>query len=437
MTTGLTSNFTISTYTDNTFQYKIDEVSVIGIVCTPGLLNSVSITPSSYITGDISTYQFNIKTTTNIPIKGYIEVYFPTEILFTSISCINILGFNSQISCVISNNLINVTQGLELEAFVPGTLCFNILGIRNPPSTKPVLFSVYTKSNVFVIDYLQNITLAMLYPHSLASAQVSFTNSVIGTSAVLTVSLVPFNFVGITQIQIWPPDEVSFSYSDCSVLSGITFITCFENKNGVSANVSYSGNFVSASFNIFSIITPYSTRPSSSFSIYTFVSGYLVDYCNTSLSIAATSPGTFEQVSLVLKDSGIAKVTSYTFSMKNLHTIPTQGYIQIVFPLQVTFTPLTTCIYLSAQANCSLKTQKIEFYPSLSLIPSFFSITITNLQNYNLLSTSSFFNITSYTADNYAIDNYSSLTTNFDCHSPCANCSGTADNCTSCTSAYL
>ena len=435
---SITSNFTISTYPDSTFSYWIDTYLGSGLSYTAGTLSSVSILPASSTTGDSTTYTFAITPTNPIPLKGYIEIALPPEITASQVSCSNAVGFNAPLVCYLSSSTVNITQGFEASALASGTLSVSVSTLRNPASTRPSsYFAICTKSLSLSIDCLSNVAVTMTTAHLMASASISVSDTAVAGQGIVTVSFSPFNAEIITQILVVPPSEVTIVGPVCGIVAGFSTITCGSSSGGVFVNPVYSGTLATAGFTISGVTLPGSTKPSSTFSIYTSNNAFLIDYWSTGLVIAATQPGQFESLLVSVADSGINQVTSYAFTFKNSHTLPAAGYLEIVFPSQISFTSTVACTYLSITSPCTLLPSTILFYPNTPLVPSIFELAVSGLKNYYSASTSSAFSVTSRTTDGYSIDVHSTLTVSFTCHSPCTSCTTTADTCTSCTGLYL
>lgn len=61
-------------------------VSGVTVTASPAPLGSVTVTPSSDVTGDVTKYRFEIEITNELPIGGYIVIIFPTGIAFSDLA---------------------------------------------------------------------------------------------------------------------------------------------------------------------------------------------------------------------------------------------------------------------------------------------------------------------------------------------------------------
>ncbi|CAG9317925.1 unnamed protein product [Blepharisma stoltei] len=434
-------NFLIETYTDATFLYKIDSDSSISISATSDYLTSVTITPKSYVTGDITTYTFAIQTKNTIPSGGTILINFPSQIIASDLTsaCQNFVGYDSNTICVNSESSIQVNQGFPSN-FSPGLLSFDIGLIRNPITTQSSdTFQVYTKYNSMILDKLESgITVTMTTPHDLLSAAISITSNIIATENDYTFTIAPYNTMyNNGYLLITFPSEISLPSSpNCDISGSITTsVACSIVNSQLKVVIGLSSDTTSAfSFILHSIINPSSTKPSSSFTIETLINGYSIDKLSSKITVQATQPASFPNLQISLSDSGISATTSYKFTLTTLHTLPAGGYIEVAVPSQITIT--SSCLIVEINTSCTITSSNTirSLSASTDYPPTTISFTISGLKNYNIATTSSNFIVTTKTSDGYSIDQNSLQTVTFTCYSPCETCDNLPNTCTSCIS---
>lgn len=107
----------------------------------PSPFDTIVITPTSTITGAVTTYTFSITTTNTIPTGGYVTVDFPDNVSIIDVAdaqtnCTGIAGFGGSLSCAITSTSIRVNDGFTTGSFNGGELLeFSVTSVKNPPST--------------------------------------------------------------------------------------------------------------------------------------------------------------------------------------------------------------------------------------------------------------------------------------------------------------
>lgn len=434
----VTGGFSIATYTDSKFEYKIDTFLGGPLQFSPGTIKSLLVEPKSLVTGDVTDYVLTFTTEKTIPMKSYIEVYIPPEISYGSISCSTILGFDSSVSCSINSNWLNITKGFEYQAFTSSQLQLDLSSLTNPLSTKATsFFKAYIKYQGLPIESREDVSIFVTSPHKLKSVSISSSSLTVNSISILTLSITPYNLLSATSLIITPPADILVANPTCLIITGLTSITCQSQSNQITAQVIGFSLTTDIQFTISGVTTPSSLKTSDSFSVFTYSDTYSIDYIDSGLALTMTQPTSFSSLSVSVKDSGISVTTDYIFTIKTSTTLPTGGYFTILLPSQISLTPSTSCLFETSTCQFSLSPSTITIYPPTPLVPSSFTITILYIQNPSQVGQSSNFLITTATYDNYLIESSNSLSVSFTCHTPCLTCFESADVCISCNQMFL
>ena len=164
---------------------KIDDWTGSKFTPTQNALQSVTITPSSYIAGDFPViYQFTIRTPYTVEANAFIYVKFPTGDLYvydTSIAsdkCNAITTLSSSnIKCSAKQTELTITKGFPSGICAcTGDISFSVGGIINPRSLKPTqtfIVSIFTSDNYVIYTKQTGITLKMTDPDRTTTVLIS------------------------------------------------------------------------------------------------------------------------------------------------------------------------------------------------------------------------------------------------------------------------
>ncbi|CAG9326962.1 unnamed protein product [Blepharisma stoltei] len=472
-TTATSSVFTITIYSDSTLDYSEVNDQSATVTATSGSLQSVTVTPSSYTTGDSSTsYTFLITTGHKIVAGGQVLISFPSDvsIVFSTATCSNPIGFSSGYSCSFTSSSVTITYGFPSD-FPQGQIGITVSSITNPGTTKPTnTFSVTSSYQGSLIDTLTSgITIAMTQAHLLTSASFTLGSTTVGATADLKVAISPYNSMASgSYALITPPSQIEFPSSPTCVSqsSNLQSVSCSISGSALKAAFTLASTSTSEiDFSIKNVVGPPSTKPTDTFSIFTYISGYSIDYISSGVFVSASTPATMV-ASVTPTNTGIAQTTSYTFTLNTLHTVASGGYVIIVFPSQVSYSGIT-CTYNSQAVSCEDKgSNTIWVSPFASdFTAGKLTFIVNNVENYSQPGTSGAFQITTMTSDNYKIDYSGSAAVTFTCALPkysyqnncvdncpdgtyangsecsscatgCATCSGSSTNCLTCSQGY-
>ncbi|CAG9335482.1 unnamed protein product [Blepharisma stoltei] len=432
--------FIVETYTSSEFLYLIDYDASATITATSDSLKGVTIAPSSFTTGDITTYTFSINTRNTIPQGGGLKIVFPEEISIqdTTVKCQNAVGIDSSFTCTNTYNSITISNGFLSSSFQPGLISFTIGSIKNPGSLKASKsFQVFTSYSGLTIDSMtQGITIQMQTPHTL-QASISSASYTVGETTSYTLKITPYNALPANSgLQIVPPSDLVILPSVQCEASGITAFTvsCALEGSSLIAELTFSAQVTSQfSLQISQIINPSSTKPTQSFGITTTSEGYSVDSLQSGLSIQMITPGKLNSASVFTQDTGISVTTDYTFTLELNHQVPTGGYVEIQIPSQITMTSNIKCKEID-YVQCEMAGNNIlQIFLFGQSISSNLNFSVENLKNYQFTTASSPFVLTTKTSDGYSIDTINGNVIVFTCNSPCQECDTLPDSCVSCS----
>lgn len=451
------SSFTFTTFTDSTLTYQIDTLSS-GIIFTalPATLSSVTVTPTSDLVGETTTFTFTLITTTTIPTGGYIFASFPTGVTVAdtasaSESCTKITGFNSgTFNCNVNSTSIIITSAFASGSFSAGTLAFALGYMNNPASTKSIQSFVVSSfdSAGYAIDKLSTgISIKVNTLNSLASVNLSVSGLVNGALSSYAFEIIPKNTIPAQCIVlITPPASVSLpSVPTCSgISSGIASIVCVLDTNGnLKISLALSSPITASSslkFLVNNVKNPPTTQPSASFSLSTFTSdNFGIDTKASGITVTTTTPGAISTIYITASNRKISASTSYTINYVPINLHPAGTVLTITVPIELTVSSITCTSLVPLGLSC-LSSSNIVITSSFATPVSNSEnvlITLSGLTNPSYLLTTSTWSIVSKTGD-YLIDSSTSVTSTFSCTSPCLTCNISPSYCTSCltTSSY-
>lgn len=436
----MTDPFIIETFTSNDFLYVIDQDRSVSIVATSDYLNSVTITPQSLVTGELTFYKFEINTRNTIPQGGGLIVSFPSQIYIsdTTQKCVSYMGLDNSFSCFLTLNSITITNGFLSGDFKTGVISFGLNSIKNPKTTEMTeSFRVYSTYNSLVIDSLEiGIKIQMIYPNNL---RVSITpdSFVVSDTTSYNFAITPFNQMPVnTRVRIKPPSDIIFKEPILCESTGILSfsVSCVVSEDYIIADLIFS----SPSSSIFSVKVskvknPSSTKPTDSFMIYTISGEYMIDFVDVGAIVQMTTPANLKSAQITPIDSGISITTTYKLIIELNNPVSDYDYFEIQIPPQITMTSNTKCKYLSIYISCQAKGNNILqvfifIYQSTGTI----EFSIENLKNHQFTSTSSSFLISTKTMDGYMMEFMRGNVILFTCYEPCKECFNYPTVCTSC-----
>ena len=454
-TTATTSTFTYYSATDSTGSYQIDSLST-GITFTAAVasLVSASAAPSSYTTGETATYTFEVVTKNTIPSNGYLKVTFPSELSFSSSSsaassCSGVTGFTSSVTCTISSQVLTVF-GFSSGQFTAGTLQWTVGYVSNTYSTAPsssFVIGSYDSSGNAIDQKSSGITVTLTTANTFSSFTVTPSSYVNGNTGTYTISAQLKNITPSgSYIILTAPSTVTLpSTPSCAVVSGITAVSCsYESSTSIRAVLTNSATISAGStvsFTISSVKSPGTTKPTSSFTAFSYTStGYSIEKKETGITLATTTAATISTISISADDPKISVSTAYTISYLPVNTHASGTVLFITIPSEFTIGTIScskVSSSLSESMTCLVNGREITVNSAFSsdvAAASTVSIKLSGFTNPTSQLTTSAWVVASVTSDNYLIDRSSTVTSSFTCDSVCLTCITLSSTCTSCSS---
>ena len=441
--TSETDSFQIDVYSDSSFNYLIVTDASVKITPTPGELSSGSVSYTSLTTGDTTDYTFELETAHKIPAGGYVKIELPDSISVSlgSSECFEPYGFSPGYSCTFTTNSISVEGGFASEYF--GQLSLKVSNLKNPPTSQTSSsIKYYTQYNSFTIDRkLEGITVTMEVPNEFQSLRVESQSEVVGQTTNFIVYLDPFNLLydGSHVLVKFPPELSVPSSPECfSNNNLLKSVSCtLEPGDLLKAALSFTSTVHSeVVFGLRSVKNPPSTKPTSSFSVSSYIGSYFIDSTKEGVQLTASAPAEMPG-SVTLDNYLVTQTTNYHFKLETLHLIPSGGYLRVVIPESISTTDSLDCLYKGASVPCNQQDQVtlLLYIFESELQPSNLEFSILGLKNPPNSVTLSGFEITSKEGI-YLIDRSSSIQVEFKCTSPCSECKDSPTSCTTCLENY-
>jgi hypothetical protein len=212
-----------------------------------GSTTSISVTPSSLITGDSSNYEFSITPKTMLISGDVLKIIFPIQITGLNNSNISIVG-TLNLSASLRNTITKDAQGIYTVSIILSfnTACncvtssekfvFQIQNLKNPISLKQTdtfNFSFSTSDSYEIEKFTSNLQITMTTPNQLQEAYVKGTNNQKNSTTDYTIRFTPVNIIPKGgYIVIIYPSQISVLDGSCSsVLSLPQTIMCTNDSN--------------------------------------------------------------------------------------------------------------------------------------------------------------------------------------------------------------
>ncbi|OMJ74195.1 hypothetical protein SteCoe_26950 [Stentor coeruleus] len=452
-TTAVSSTFTWKTTTDSTALYTIDQkTSGITFTAVTASLVSASVTPSSLVTGVVTTYTFIVVTKNIIPINGYIKVTFPSCLSISDTTnaastCTKIQGFTSStLTCTATSSSLTV-NGFSSGSFSAGTLEWSINYTKNPSSTatcSTFQINTYDSSNYSIDQKTSGISVTVTTANTLSSVIITPGSYINGQSCTYTftikvTNITPTNAYAIIEA----PSQVTLPATPtCAVGSGISTIACsYSSSTSFKAIFTFSTSTIasetSITFTLNSVINPGTTKTSDTFKAYTYTTdGYKIDMKDTGITVATTTAATISTMVIAAADSKIAASTSYTISYLPVNSHPAGTVIFVTIPSEFIIGTLScTAVTISSSATCLINSRTVTVnsgFPTAVAAASTVSFTLNGFTNPSTMITTSVWTVSSVTSDNYLIDTSTTVKSTFTCDTLCLTCSGLPSTCISC-----
>eukprot|EP00347_Sterkiella_histriomuscorum_P020795 403336432 len=441
-------------------------------------------TPKSYVTSNVTIYEFLFQTQNDIPLGGYLEIKLPNEIqveLQNSGSSIGlrrqldttssqfycqVMDVNSSCSYSLANNTIKI-YGYFVDHYYPrqSDLNVRVFGIKNPRSTKPSSQFYYRSiaSNFGIIDTFTSTSsvVTMSDPANFITSKVSSISSLRvadkNTSITLTISLSNI-LVTSDQIYLILPSQISVNQSllNCqssfSKISSSHNLDCVQtNYNTIKITLSLTNDKLDSNtqldLKISGITNPSNGRPTDNFEMYIIDDNnyQIARLQDSKLSIQMTLPQLLTSgfsITTTSKSPGLQTTIDIYFNP--LQDIPSGSQIILTYPSQVGFEQ--NSLIISSSKSIGKISYIVDKTTRQITAKEFFTLdvqggtevrlTISGFTNSNFSTPTDSFKIDVYTNESYPITSIQSgLNITAKCNWPCKDCNivnGGPSTCTAC-----
>jgi hypothetical protein len=320
-----------------------------------------TVTPSSNLVNQNTTYSFVITTTDAILSSGRIKIDFPSSITqaWTSSSCATVSGTGmfATPTCTLQANTLILSALNSTSASIPGqTMTIQVNGVVNPPSVQPssnfnvTTFYTTTDDTSVATGTMGNVTATASTLNSLTVSIIPSSYTVQASSVDYTISFTINNPIPISgYILLGIPYGVAAIINSVSgncfaaIASGTLSSTpCTGVDSGTNYVVTFPSIFLSQgvpggsniTLKVAKIFTnPVSTETVSSFTLATYTnSNHLIDQLTSGLSIAMTTPANFMAVSVSSSSVVNSALANYTFQLSQISPLAASSRLDVVFP---------------------------------------------------------------------------------------------------------
>ena len=400
--TKTVNGLTIGTYRDDAV---IDQsTNLVSYQATVGTL-TVTLTPSNTQTGLKSVYTFSITLGDGVSNTSNLFITFPSEFNMVTGSFVCTSNQSSNPSCSYNNanRRMTVTSFTSTSLASTSGISLAIQDITNPSMIGAFSSLSLTTTYSSTTDLVDTITSGVsftLTPRSLSKDNVTLTSSNYTVYALATLTFTISNLNPIlanSDLFIGYPAEVTPTTAACQVNSNgkSCSLTTYKTYNGfyIPAVVSTAlteGGLSSYPVSLSGIYMPKSTQPSSSFQIYiVYPDGSVSEFLTTGLTITATTPCSFSQLSISSSSNVNYASSVFTVNVTPLFSIPNNSILQITIPSSMTTT--TSCsagvgVNTVTCTNTSTVISAVLGLSSAQTGPTAMTILLNNVNNYPTLA---------------------------------------------------
>jgi hypothetical protein len=348
----------------------------VTITAQPGTLTA-SVVPTVTRVWANTSYTFTITTSNPLTSTAVIMLSLPTTVTpsFTSPSCAGLIGtglgsapqctYNSASNYILISNINGSTSNI-----VPQTFTLTIIGITNPGDT--------STSGSFTITTHYTNDLAGQVDRGVAAG----VTCTVGTISINTVSVVPssyqamqsslsytFNFnntyliptAGTVTLQI--PTDITINTASlpnyCKYsLNSTNYVStpCSSTTNSTAYLVTFPsiasatippGTIISLMIAAPLCTNPTNTRVVAPFAITTYSSTATIETLSSGITLQMTTPANFQSFTVNRNAQQNSVTTSYTFTLKQLASLPSGSLLLITLPSTITLTSASLCTDLN------------------------------------------------------------------------------------------
>lgn len=392
--------------------YISDTSGLFVIVSTAGnvMVNSISLSNSGI--NQSTVYAFSFYSEEKVLKGSCIRVEYPNDVLASDISACSSIseGISSSSLCSSLSNILYITNAFS-EDFTSGNMKFSISGVTNPSTTKPTgafIIGVYTDST-FLYKISENRTFFITATPGTLGATVVPESYITGevTSYIFSLTISNKILTG-GYLLVVVPSLFQISSSSCSFLSGFSSATsCVFSTSSFTIINAFDSDFTGTlKFQLNQITNPPSTKPTSTFKVYSYSDIYLIDQLTTGLIITMTQLHKLTIASVTSDSLIVGANTYFTFTIYPFNAIPSGGNILIQPSSDIIFTSQITCTS-TGLTSCTCNIISGNLKATVSSTSTFFTIKAGLIQNPLSTKPASFLATTSdgvYNIDSSAID---------------------------------
>jgi hypothetical protein len=307
----------------NSYIYSTGSVSLTAVTNT---LSSVSLTAATYTVNRQTTYNLSFTTASPLSSTGSVTVQLPTTVVatdYTSKSCsiVGSINISSSGSCSMSSRLLTVSSAFT--GLVPASSTFSVVfdGVANPESTSPTsVFRINTyydssTAPTYSVDTSSVVTLTAT-ADTVVSYTVTPASYVVNAPVVYTIVYTLTNrlpiggyvLIGLPiGMSLQTPNSATvmvsingstpISNTPTIVSTATSVYSSALNFTGLASSTALAAGTI-VTFQISNIINPNSMKPSNSFSVYSFLQGFLIESLTSGVTVTMTTPASFTLVSV-------------------------------------------------------------------------------------------------------------------------------------------
>lgn len=353
-------NIVVSLYRNG----AIYSTGTISITALTGTLTAVSIAADSLLVNAATSYNLSFTTASPLSSTGLITIQMPSTVTTTNYaakSCQVSGGTNISASamCQMSSGTLTVTNAFA-GTFAAGSLLnvyFN--GVTNPESSATTssfrITTLYDSSNSYAVDYSNTLTFKAS-ADTITSLLVSSASSVVGAASMYTVTYTLKNHLPVggtvlfglpLNMSLENPNSAAVSISIGGAASFSSTPSIVTASNGVySSALNFSGLATSSAlaagtvvvFNISNIVNPSSTKPSNSFSMYSYLQNNLIESLTSGVTVTMNTTASFATASVASSSKMNGDATSLILSVMPSVSLPVNGILRLTLPSDVSLT---------------------------------------------------------------------------------------------------
>lgn len=405
----------------------------ISITALSGALTGLTISADSQLVNAVTSFNISFTTASPLSSTGRFTIQLPSVITAPdsaakSCQVSGSTNVSSSATCQITSGVVTITNALTGVLPANSLVSVHFSGVTNPESSATtggfIITTLYDSSNNYAVDTSSSLTFKAS-ADTITSLSVSSSSPVVGATAMYTVTYTLKNHLPIGgTLLIGIPLNMSLSNPSSAVVSisvggGAAFSntpSIISTSNGVySSALNFTGLATSSKiaegtvvvFNISSIVNPGSTKPSSSFSLYTYLQNSLIESLTSGVTVTMSSSASFTSAAASSNSKINGDLTSLILSFMPSVPLPVNGILKLTLPAEVSLaSPM--CSNLTASPASSLPCNLSGSILSITLSPTdpiatsvVYKYQISGFTNPRTMTTSGTFDLACYNSDGF------------------------------------